>query len=121
VKEITVILFTHYMPQLVEILRKHKIGGMSWHEVWARGPTRRSEIPDAVRAYSYGKKVTAETEKRTKVQTLIPDSVVDTVVQELVTSLGSESDPAGIVYVNDVPNAYLLGTNRSGEDLLIKD
>ena len=109
------------MPQLTEILRKHKIAGMSYHEIHATGRTKRSDIPDLVRAYSYGKKVIPETEKRTKVQTLVPDSVADSVVQELVTSLGSESDPAGIVYVNEVSNAYLLGTNRSGEDLLIKE
>ena len=109
------------MPQLVEILRKHKIAGMSLHEIDATGLTRKSEIPDIVSAYNYGKKVTPETEKRTKVQTLVPDSVADSLVQELVTSLGSESDPAGLVYVSEVSNAHLLGTSRSGEDLLIKE
>ena len=120
-KEISVIVFTSYLPQLTEILRKHKIAGMSFHEIHATGRTRRAEVPDYVMAYNYGKRITPDTEKRTKVQTLVPDTIVDSVVQDLVTSLGSESDPAGIVYVNDVSNAHLLGTNRSGESLLIKD
>jgi hypothetical protein len=42
-------------------------------------------------------------------------------VQELVKSIGSESEPGGLVFVTDVSNAYLLGTNRSGDSLLIKE
>jgi nitrogen regulatory protein PII len=65
--------------------------------------------------------VTPEHEKRTKVETLVPDSEVDGIVQELVKSIGSESEPGGLVFVNEISNAHLLGTSRSGESLLIKE
>jgi hypothetical protein len=42
-------------------------------------------------------------------------------VQELVKSIGSESEPGGLVFVNEISNAHLLGTSRSGESLLIKE
>jgi nitrogen regulatory protein P-II 1 len=120
-KELTIIVFTHYLPQLTEILRKYNIAGMAFHEIHATGHTKRNEIPEIVRAYHYGKMVTPETEKRTKVETLVPDSVAENVIQELVSSLGSDSEPGGLVYVTDVSNAYLLGTKRSGDSLLIKE
>lgn len=71
--------------------------------------------------YQTGRIITPETEKRTKVEVLVPDSVADSIVQELVKSLGSESEPGGLVFITDVSNAYLLGTNRSGDSLLIKE
>jgi nitrogen regulatory protein PII len=74
-----------------------------------------------VRSYQTGRMVTPEHEKRTKVETLVPDSLADSIVQELVKSIGSESEPGGLVFVGDVSNAHLLGTSRSGESLLVKE
>jgi nitrogen regulatory protein PII len=71
--------------------------------------------------YQTGRMITPDTEKRTKVEALVPDSVANTIVQELVKSIGSESEPGELVFVTDVSNAYLLGTNRSGDSLLIKE
>ena len=64
--------------------------------------------------------VTPEHEKRTKVETLVP-ILVDSIVQELIKSIGSETEPGGLVFVKDISNAHLLGTSRSGESMLIKE
>lgn len=82
---------------------------------------KEKEIPEMVRMYQTGRMITPETEKRTKVEVLVPDSVADSIVQELIKSIGSESEPGGLVFVTDVSNAHLLGTSRSGESLLIKE
>ena len=71
--------------------------------------------------YQTGRMVTPEHEKRTKVEVLVPDSVVDSIVQELIKTIGSESEPGGLVFVTDISNAHLLGTSRSGESMLIKE
>jgi nitrogen regulatory protein P-II 1 len=120
-KELNIFIFTHELSTVTEILRKHNIAGMSFSEIHATGHTKRKEIPEMVRMYQTGRMITPETEKRTKVETLVPDSVADSIVQELVKSIGSESEPRGLVFVTDVSNAYLLGTNRSGDSLLIKE
>ena len=113
-------IFTRHLSTVTEILRKHNIAGMSFSEIHATGHTKRKEVPEMVWVYQTGKLVTPEHEKRTKVETLVPDDVADSIVQELVKNIGSESDPGGLVFITDVLDAYLLGTSRSGESLLIK-
>ena len=119
-KELNIFIFTRDLSVVTEILREHNIAGMSFSEIHATGHTKRKEVPEMVRMYQTGKMVTPEHEKRTKVETLVPDDVADSIVQELVKNIGSESDPGGLVFVTDVLNAYLIGTSRSGESLLIK-
>jgi nitrogen regulatory protein P-II 1 len=119
-KKLTVYIFTRHLSAITEILRKYNIAGMSFSEIHATGHTKKKEVPEMVWVYQTGKLVTPEHEKRTKVETLVPDSVAHSIVQELVKNIGSESDPGGLVFVTDVSNAYLLGTSRSGESLLTK-
>jgi nitrogen regulatory protein P-II 1 len=121
VKELNIFIFTHDLSTVTEILRRHNIAGMSFSEIHATGHTKKKEIPEMVRFYQTGRMVTPEHEKRTKVETLVPDSLADSIVQELVKSIGSESEPGGLVFVKDVSNAHLLGTSRSGESLLVKE
>ena len=120
-KEINIFIFSHDLSTVTEILRKHNIAGMSFSEIHATGHTKRKEVPEMVRMYQTGRMVTPEHEKRTKVETLVPDSKVDTIVQELVKSIGSESEPGGLCFVTEVSNAHLFGTSRSGESLLLKE
>ena len=120
-KELNIFIFSHDLSTVTEILRRHNIAGMSFSEIHATGHTKRKEIPEMVRAYQTGRMVTPEHEKRTKVETLVPDHKVDGIIQELIKSIGSESEPGGLVFVNDVSNAHLMGTSRSGESLLLKE
>jgi nitrogen regulatory protein P-II 1 len=120
-KELNIFIFSHDLSAVTEILRRHNIAGMAFSEIHATGHTRRKEVPEMVRMYQTGRMVTPEHEKRTKVETLVPDSEVDGIVQELIKSIGSESEPGGLVFVNEISNAHLLGTSRSGESLLIKE
>jgi nitrogen regulatory protein P-II 1 len=120
-KELNIFIFSQDLSAVTEILRRHNIAGMAFSEIHATGHTKRKEIPEMVRMYQTGRMVTPEHEKRTKVETLVPDSEVDGIVQELVKSIGSESEPGGLVFVNEISNAHLLGTSRSGESLLIKE
>jgi nitrogen regulatory protein P-II 1 len=117
-KELSIILYSHDLSKATEILRKHKVGGMAFYEIHASGRTKRKEIPEMVRMYQTGRMVTPEHEKRTKVEALVPDSLAEQIVQDLVSNLGSESDPGGLVLLTDVTNAYELGTKHSGESLL---
>jgi nitrogen regulatory protein PII len=117
-KELNIFIRAGDLPKVTEIIRKHNVGGMAFHEILGAGRTKRTEIPETVRAYQTGRKVTPEFEKRTKVETIVPDSVLKEIVEDLQGSIGSESEPGGMIFVKEVYNAHQLGTKQSGEAIL---
>ena len=121
-KELSIYLFTEAVPTVTEILRKHGIGGLAFYELYCAGRTRRHEIPEMVfrgsRAYQTGRRITPEFEKRSKIETFVPDSSAKEIVDELISSFGSESEPSGMVFVKEVVEAYEIGSKQSGEAIL---
>jgi nitrogen regulatory protein P-II 1 len=117
-KEIDIYVSSDDLPKVNDILRKHNVGGISFYEIEGRGRTKREEVPEMVRSYMTGRKITPEYVKRTKVETFVTDSSAKEIVEDLITNLGSESHPRGMVFVKEVSNAYELGTKQSGEAVL---
>ena len=117
-KEIDIYVITDDLPKVTDILRKHNVRGLSFYEIDGRGNTKHAEIPEMVRSYMTGRKITPEHVKRTKVETVVTDSSAKEIVEDLITNLGSESNPRGMVFVKEVSNAYELGTKQSGEATL---
>jgi nitrogen regulatory protein P-II 1 len=112
---VTVLSISEDLPKVTEILRKHKTGGVAFYEINGAGRTKREEIPELVRAYQTGKRVTPEHAKRTKVETMVTDSSVNEIVKDLVSTIGSESEPRGMIFLKEVSNAFEIGTKISGE------
>ena len=71
-----------------------------------------------VHAYQTGKTITTEHARRTKVETIVTDSSVDEIVKDLVSTIGSESEPRGMIFLKEVSNAFEIGTRLSGEAVL---
>jgi nitrogen regulatory protein P-II 1 len=117
-KEIDIYVISDDLPKVTDILRKHNVGGIAFYEIDGRGRTKREEVPEVVRFYMTGRKFTPEFVKRTKVETFVTDSSAKEIVEDLITNLGSESDPRGMVFVKEVSNAYEIGTKQSGEAAL---
>lgn len=117
-KEINVYVVSEDLPKVTNILRKHNVGGMAFYEIDGRGRRKREEVPEMVRTYMTGRKITHEFAKRTKVETFVTDSSAKEIVEDLITNLGSGSDPRGMVFVKEVSNAYEIGTKQSGESVL---
>lgn len=121
-KELNIYVITEDVSKVTEILRKHNVGGMAFYEINGTGRTRRSEIPEMIRDgsrwYQTGRKTTPEFEKRTKVETFVPDSSAKEIVDEVISSLGSESEPRGMVFLKEVSNAYEIGSKQSGDAIL---
>jgi nitrogen regulatory protein P-II 1 len=65
-----------------------------------------------------GRKLAPEFVKRTKVETVVTDSAVKEIVEDIITNLGSESNPRGMIFVKEVSDAYEIGTKQSGEAIL---
>ena len=60
--------------------------------------TRRHEVPELVfqgaRAYQTGRRIIRAFEKRAKIETFLPDSSVEEIVNDLIGSIGSSSEPS---------------------------
>jgi nitrogen regulatory protein P-II 1 len=117
-KEIDIYVISDDLPKVTDILRKHNVGGIALYEIDGRGRTKRDEIPQMVHFYTTGKKIAPEFVKRTKVETVVTDSSTKEIVEDIITNLGSESNPRGMVFVKEVTNAYEIGTKQSGEAIL---
>ena len=117
-KEIGIYVVAEDLPKVMDILRKRKVGGLCFYEIDGRGRTKREEVPEMVRSYMTGRKLAPEFVKRTKVETVVTDSSVKEIVEDIITNLGSESNPRGMVFVKEVTNAYEIGTKQSGEAIL---
>ncbi len=58
--------------------------------------------------------ITPEHEKGTKVETIVLDSSVNQIIDDLV-KMGSGSERHGMIFVKEVVNAHEIGTTQSGE------
>jgi nitrogen regulatory protein PII len=57
-KEISIFIHTDDLAKVTEILKKHNVGGMTFYDVNGAGRVKREAIPEMVRAYMTGRKIT---------------------------------------------------------------
>jgi nitrogen regulatory protein PII len=105
-----------YIPQenvseVTEILRKHEVAGISMGEVKGKGKTPHEPVPELVRMYHYGKKVTPEYVTRIHLSTVVHDSKVKPIIDDLLKL----KPMRGKVFVRDILEAYDLLTKDVGE------
>jgi nitrogen regulatory protein P-II 1 len=116
VKEVNIYIIQEDLSKVTDILRKHNVGGMAFDEVQGAGRIKRTEQRErdgwSVRT------VTPEYERRTRVETVVPDSLAKEIIEDLVTNMGSQNEPRGMIFVKEVSNAYEIGTKQSGDILL---
>jgi nitrogen regulatory protein P-II 1 len=93
---------------------------LAFYEVNARGRTKIKEVQEMVRNYMTGRKITPEHEKRTKIETIVPDSTANRIVDDLVT-IRSGSEGHGMIFVKEAVNAHEIGTKQSGEAILTSE
>ena len=68
--------------------------------------------------YQTGRRIIPAFEKRAKIETFVPDSSVQEIVNDLIGSIGSGSEPCGMVFVKEVSEAYEIGSKQCGEAIL---
>ena len=119
-KEISIVIPTDDLAQVTEILRKHNVGGVTFYEVNGAGRTKREAVPEMVRAYMTGRTITPDYVKRAKVETIVSDSAMNQIVDDISNSLGQHagSEAHGMIFVKDVSDAYEIGTRQRGEAVL---
>ena len=72
-KEISVSIRTDDLIQVTDILRKDNAGGISFYEINGAGRDKRDAIREIVGAYTTGRSIITDYEKRTKDETIVPD------------------------------------------------
>ena len=119
-KEISIFIRTDDLARITEILRKHNVGGITFYEINGAGRTKRDAIPEMVRSYMTGRTITPDYVKRTKVETIVSDSTMNQIVDDISNSLGQRAgnNARGMIFVKDVSDAYEIGTKQRGEAVL---
>lgn len=122
-KEISIYILSEDLAKVLEILKKHNVGGIAFYEVIGAGRVAREAVPEMVRSYMTGKTVTHEHEKRTKVETIVSDSEANPILDEISNSLGqhAENKARGMMFIKDVSHAHEIGTNQRGEAVLTRE
>ncbi len=115
-KEIDIFVRSEDLSKVTSILLKHK-AGITFFEIDGTGRTPR-EAPEIIHSYMTGKTTVPEFVRRTKVETIVPDSSAKQIADDILNSFSAASEPYGVLFIKDVHNAYELGTKLSGDDVL---
>lgn len=120
VKEISILIPTDDLERVAEILKKHNVGGMTFYDINGAGRTKREALPEMVRSYMTGRMITPDYAKRIKVETIVSDSLVNQILEDISNSLGQHAgnEAHGMIFVKDVYDAYEIGTKQRGEAVL---
>jgi nitrogen regulatory protein P-II 1 len=121
VKEISIFIPTEDLEQVAEILKKHKVGGMTFYQINGAGRTKREALPEMVRSYMTGRMITPDYAKRIKVETIVSDSLVNQILEDISNSIGQHAgnEAHGMIFIKDVYDAYEIGTRQRGEAVLV--
>jgi nitrogen regulatory protein P-II 1 len=122
VKEISIFIPTNDLEQVAEILKKHNVGGMTFYEINGAGRTKREALPEMVRSYMTGRMITPDYVKRIKVETIVSDSLVNQILEDISNSLSQHAgnEAHGMIFIKDVYDAYEIGTKQRGEAVLTR-
>ena len=120
-KEISIFIPTEDLEQVVEILKKHKVGGMTFYQINGAGRTKREALPEMVRSYMTGRMITPDYARRIKVETIVSDSLVNQILEDISNSIEQHAgnEAHGMIFIKDVYDAYEIGTKQRGEDVLV--
>ena len=119
VKELNIYIVKEDLSKVTEILRNFNVSGMSFDEVQGAGRMKRREIRE--RDGWSVKTVTPDYESRTRVVTVVPDTLAEEITDNVVNSIGSQNEPRGVIIVKEVSNVYEIGTKQSGDTILTHD
>jgi nitrogen regulatory protein P-II 1 len=119
-KQIIIYIDPERTSEILDILNEHNVGGVGFYDIMGAGPVERKPVYEMVRTYMTGKTIIPEHVKITKIETVVPDSLAQEIVDDILNRVQSEKDPQGIIFVKDVDNAYMIGTKQSGEDAIRK-
>ena len=97
-----------------EILHKYKVGGVTMYDIKGRGRTKQEPLSVGRGVMKY----VPEYGSNTKLEVLVPDSLADPIVNDVLTEIGTGTSSIGKIFVFDVVGAYDIGTKETGDPAL---
>jgi len=99
---------------IIEILHKHKLGGLTMYDIKGRGRTKQEPLSVGRGVMKY----IPEYGSNTKIEVLVPDPLAESVIKDVLTEIGTGTSSIGKVFVFDVVGAYDIGTKQTGDSAL---
>jgi nitrogen regulatory protein PII len=65
-----------------------------------------------------GRTITPDYVKRTKVETIVSDSAMNQIVDDILNNLNPGKEAHGMIFIKDTSDAYEIGTKQRGEVVL---
>jgi|SRR5689334_14042351 nitrogen regulatory protein P-II 1 len=113
-KRIDIIIPQEHLNELNKLLHKHRVGGLSFFDIKGRGKSK--QMPVAVgRGVMY---YIPEFGYRTKLDVVVPDSLVKPIVDDVLDKFGTGASAIGKIFVYNVTTAYDIGTTEEGDRAL---
>jgi nitrogen regulatory protein P-II 1 len=112
-KKLEIIIPHRRLDDVGEILKSTNTGGMSHYGVEGRGKVK----AEAVSVGRGTMKYTPEYRPRTKVEVIVKDGQVESLINKLVERFSGDA-LGGKLFVTDVPVAVNLSTNKRGESAI---
>lgn len=75
--------------------------------------------PEAVHSYQTGRTTVPKFIGRILVVSIVSDSQADPIIKEIINCFASVEKPYGVLFINDVSDAYELVTKIRGEEVLV--
>ena len=113
-KKIDLIISHEHFLEVSELLRKHKIDGMTFYSVKGRGHSRQEEVS----AGTGMARTVPEFVAGTKIELIVEDAVVQSIIREVRTILSKGSFPFGKIFVSDILEAHDINTLESDNSAL---
>jgi nitrogen regulatory protein P-II 1 len=116
-KEIDIFIDSKDLSKITDILQSHK-AGITFFDVQGTGRTPRV-TPENIQFYQTGRDTLPRFIGKTHVISIVSDSKVDGIVNEIIKSFKNNGESFGVLFVKDVLNAYEIGTTLRDDALLI--
>jgi nitrogen regulatory protein P-II 1 len=110
-KKIDLIISHEHFLEVSELLHKDKIDGMTFYSVKGRGRSRHEEV-SAGRGIA---RTVPEFVAGTKIELIVEDSVVQSIIGDIRTILSKGSFPFGKIFVSDIVEVHDINICESGD------
>ena len=115
-KEINIFIRSDDLSKVTDVLQKHN-AGITFFNIQGTGRTPRS-TSEIIHSYQTGRTVVPKFVGRIMVISIVSDSIAKLILEDIKNSFELQTEPYGVLFVKDVSDAFELGTNLTGDDVL---
>jgi nitrogen regulatory protein P-II 1 len=115
-KELNIFIRSDDLSKVTDILQKHN-AGITFFNIQGTGRTPRSTT-EIIHSYQTGRTIVPKFIGRIMVISIVSDSNAKLILEEIKNSFELQTEPYGVIFIKDVSDAFEIGTNLSGDDVL---